>query len=403
MVHNSTMKQTTKKKRLLGVRFVGRPLLVVVILTLLAAAVVPTVRADRFDEQIRQLQQQNAQSRNALEDLRMQATSFQNAIDLLNGQIAQLTAQINANRAEQAKLQQQIDEAQAELDRQRAVLSADIKAMYVDGDITTIEMLATSRNLSDFVDKEEYRNAVQSKIQETLKRISKLQAELKDKKEDVDHLLKEQQSQQEQLDANRAEQNRLLTYNQSQQAEYNNQIKANNSRISELRRQQVIANLALFGGGITPGIPGGGGYPWGDAYCVHTGQVGGDCYNYDWYFRGGPWDPWGYGYRNCTSWVAYKLAADGKTGFTFMGNANNWPAAAQARGIGVSYGSGARAGDAVVNPQGYYGHVMYVEAVTDDGRVIISDYNRAGDGLYRGPDGSNPGVLNQSGLVFIHF
>ncbi|HSX31794.1 MAG TPA: CHAP domain-containing protein [Candidatus Saccharimonadales bacterium] len=397
------MKQKQKKQTTSWRRKSVRPLLVVVALVLLTAAAVPTVRADRFDDEIRQLQQQNATSRSSLDDLKLQATSFQNEVDLLNGQIAQLSAQIAANQAEQAKLQAQIDEAQAELDHQRGVLSADIKAMYVDGDITTLEMLATSRNLSDFVDKEEYRNAVQSKIQETLRRISKLQADLKDKKEDVDTLLKEEQSQQTQLDSDRAEQNRLLTFNQSQQSEYNNQIKSNNAKISELRRQQVLTNLALFGGGITPGIPGGGGYPWGNAYCLHTGQVGGDCYNYDWYFSGSAWDPWGYGFRNCTSWVAYKLASDGKTGFTFMGNANNWPSAAQARGIGVSYGSGARPGDAVVNPKGFYGHIMYAEAVTEDGRVVVSDYNRAGDGLYRGPDGGNPGVLSQSGLVFIHF
>ena len=46
---------------------------------------------------------------------------------------------------------------------------------------------------------------------------------------------------------------------------------------------------------------------------------------------------------------------------------------------------------------------MYVEAVTGDGRVIVSDYNRLGDGLYRGPDGGNAAVVSQSSLVFIHF
>ena len=402
MVHK-TMKQKTKNKKTIAQRFITKPVLLVAVLAITVATIVPTVRADRFEEEIRTLQQQNSQSRNTLADLQMQASSFQNAVDLLNGQIALLTGQITTNQAEQAKLQDQINQAQAELDRQREVLGADIKAMYVDGDITTIEMLATSRNLSDFVDKEEYRNAVQSKIQETLRRISKLQAELKNKKDVVDQLLKEQQSQQQQLDAKRAEQNRLLTYNQSQQNDFNNQIKANQSKIDELRYKQVLANIALFGGGVTPGIPGGGGYPWGNAYCVHTGNVGGACYNYDWYFNKGAWDTWGYGFRNCTSWVAYKLALNGKTGFSSMGNANDWPAAARARGIGVSYGSGARAGDAVVNPAGYYGHVMYAEAVTEDGRVIVSDYNRAGDGLYRGPEGGNANVLPQSGLVFIHF
>lgn len=378
-------------------------LMAAIIVTGAAVFVVPTVRADQFDAQIRELQAQNADKRNSLQLLAMEATSFQDAVNRLNAQIGSLQAQIDANQAEQVKLQQQIEQAQAELDRQRKMLGADIKAMYVDGEPTTLEILASSRNLSEFVDKEEYRNAVQAKIQETLKRITKLQGELKTKKESIDRLLAEQQAQREQLDASRAEQNRLLTFNQQQQNEFNGQIKLNNSRISELRRQQVIANLALFGGGVQPGIPGGGGYPWGNAYCYWTNRVDGDCYNYDWYFNGGAWDPWGYGFRNCTSWVAYKLAADGKSGFGGLGNANQWPGGARSRGIGVSYGSGARAGDAVVNANGFYGHVMYVEAVTNDGRIVVSDYNRAGDGLYRGPDGGNANVLSQAGLYFIHF
>jgi surface antigen/peptidoglycan hydrolase CwlO-like protein len=398
----SLMKQTSSHKNLRR-RSSGFFTLLTAIVTVVAVSLVPTVWADQFDEQIRQLQAQNADKRSSLQLLAMEATSFQDAVNRLNAQIGALQAQIDANQAEQVKLQQQIEQAQAELDRQRRMLGADIKAMYVDGDPSTLEILASSRNLSDFVDKEEYRNAVQAKIQETLKRITKLQAELNTKKIAVDRLLAEQQAQRQQLDASRAEQNRLLTYNQQQQNEFNGQIKLNNSKISELRRQQVIANLALFGGGVQPGIPGGGGYPWGNAYCYWTNQVGGDCYNYDWYFSGSAWDPWGYGFRNCTSWVAYKLAADGKSGFSGLGNANTWPGRAQSRGIGVSYGNGARAGDAVVNANGFYGHVMYVEAVTDDGRIVVSDYNRAGDGLYRGPDGGNANVLSQAGLYFIHF
>lgn len=361
------------------------------------------VSADRFDDEIRALQSRNAENNNALEQLTMEATSFQAVVNKLSVQINQLQSQIDANQAEQANLQRQIEEAQAELDRQRNTLAEDIKTMYVDGEPTTIEMLATSRNLSDFVDKEEYRSAVQKKIQDTLKRVTKLQEEMKEKKVAIERLLQEQQAQRSELAGNRAEQNRLLTYNQQQQDGFNSQIKDNNAKITELKRQQVIANLAMFGGGVQPGIPGGGGYPWGNAYCVHTGQVGGACYNYDWWFDGRAWDNWQYGFRNCTSWVAYKLFSDGKSGFSGLGNANQWPGRAAARGIPVSYGEGARAGDAAVNPNGYYGHVLYVEAVTEDGRVVVSDYNRAGDGLYRGPEGGNAGVLNQSGLVFIHF
>lgn len=362
-----------------------------------AFSVVPQVLADRFDEQINELRDQNAGNQSALSALKVEASSFQDAINKLQAQINTVQAQINENVAKQNDLQAKIEESQRELDRQRGILGENIRVMYVEGQITTIEMLATSKNLSEFVDREEYRTAVKNKIQETLKKITKLQNELKEQKVQVERLLAEQKAQQTQLDYSRSEQTRLLTFNQSQQADYNAKIKDNNAKIADLKRQQVIENLKLFGNGSQPGIAGGGGYPWGNAYCVHTGKVSGDCPNYDWYFNGNPWDPWGYGYRNCTSWVGFKLAADGKSGISNLGNANQWPGRARARGFSVTEGQGAKVGDAAVSMSGYYGHVMYVEAILDDGRVMVSDYNRGGDGLYR------EGIRAQSGLVFIHF
>ncbi len=367
------------------------------------AMLVPMARADQFDQQINQLRADNAQKQQQVHDLELAADSLQSTIDNLQNQINALQSQISANQAKSDDLQRQIAAAEVELAKQRKLLGEDIKVMYLEGQITTLEMLASSKDLSEFVDKQQYRESVKNKIKDTLDRVTALKLQLKTQKDEVERLLKEQQSLHDQIASQQAEQQQLLGLNQGQQAAFNSQIQDNRNRINDLRRQQVLENIRLFGGGVQPGIPGGGGYPWGNAYCKWTGSVSGDCYNYDWYFNGGAWDPWGYGFRNCTSWVAYKLASDGKTGFSSMGNAANWPGAAQARGIAVSYGGGARAGDAAVNPSGYYGHVMYVEAVTSDGRIIVSDYNRLGDGLYRGPDGGNAGVLSQSGLVFIHF
>lgn len=397
-VHKTNMKLKNRKKPFTYKK--ARTLSVLAVAALLVAgfSVVPrAVLADQFDQQINELKAKNANNQGVVSALKVEASSYQDAISKLQAQINVVQAQINANVATQNDLQVKIEESQRELDRQKSVLGENIRVMYVEGRISTIEMLATSKNLSDFVDKEEYRTAVKNKIQETLKKITKLQNDLKEQKLQVERLLAEQKSQQQQLDYSRSEQSRLLSLNQSQQSDYNAQIKDNNSKIADLKRQQVIENLRLFGGGSTPGIPGGGGYPWGNAYCVHTGRVDGPCPDYDWYFNGGPWDPWGYGYRNCTSWVGYKLAADGKTGISNLGNANQWPGRAKARGFSVSEGGGARVGDAAVSMSGYYGHVMYVEAILDDGRVMVSDYNRGGDGLYR------EGIRAQSGLVFVHF
>jgi surface antigen len=378
-------------------------LLIVLIGGFVASPLVQIVQADRFTEQINQLKNENAQKEQVVQALQVEADSIAGVIAGLQAQIDGLQAQINVNQAKANELQKQIAEAEIELAKQKNLMGQNIRAMYLEGDITTLEMLASSKNLSEYLDKQQYRDAVKDKIKDTLDRINILKAQLKSAKEETERLIQEDNRLKAQAAANKAEQNRLLNFNQAEQAAYNEQIKDNQAKIADLKRQQVLENIRLFGGGGAPGIPGGGGYPWGNAYCVHTGQVGGPCYNYDWYFNGGPWDVWGYGYRNCTSWVAYKLAADGKSGFTYLGNAAQWPGGAAARGFGVDYGGGARAGDAAVNPNGYYGHVMYVEAVLSDGRVVVSDYNRLGDGLYRGPEGNSSGVLSQSGLVFIHF
>jgi surface antigen len=356
------------------------------------------VFADRFQEQINQLQAENSKKQGQVEVLQVEADSIQGVIAGMQVQINGLQKQISDNQAKSDALKVKIAEAEAELQRQRDVLGQNIKAMYLEGDISTLEMLASSKDLSAFVDKQQYRNSVKDKIKATLDKITALKLQLNAQKEETERLIKEDTRLQQQIAAQKSEQNRLLNMNQAEQAAYNDQIQGNKEKITELKRQQVLENIRLFGGGNSVGVPGGGGYPWGNAYCVHTGQVGGACYNYDWYFNGGAWDPWGMGYRNCTSWVAYKLAADGKTGFSYLGNANQWPSGAAARGFSVDYGQGARAGDAAVNPNGYYGHIMYVEGVLDANRVVVSDYNRLGDGLYRGST-----VLNQSSLVFIHF
>src|SRR6266511_2916509 len=120
--------------------------------------------------------------------------------------------------------------------------------MYVEGQITTIEMLATSKNLSEFVDKEEYRNTIKNKIQATLKSINDLQNKLKEQKLQVEHLLGDQKTQQAQLDSSRAQQAGLLNLNQSQQADFNSKIAANQSQISGLRKQQAAENARLFAG-----------------------------------------------------------------------------------------------------------------------------------------------------------
>jgi surface antigen/peptidoglycan hydrolase CwlO-like protein len=356
------------------------------------------VHAQSLQEQINDLQSENNEVKSQVNALKIEAASYQDAINQLQGLINQYQAEINARQAESERIQAEIVVAEAELVRQKDLLGQNIKAMYLEGDISTIEMLATSKNLSDFFDKQQYREVVKNKIKTTVDKITTLKAELQTKKEEVERIIKQQEELRAATAVQKAEQSRLLNFNKSQQAEFNAQMKENQTKINELKRQQAIENARLFGG--SGGLLGGGGYPWGLAPCVHTGQVEGNCYNYDWGINGNPWN-WqtgGYGYRNCTDWVAFRVRVAGGYVPAGLGNAKTWDDRAPSYGYTVS--STPREGAAAVSNSGFYGHVMYVEAVNLDGSIVVSDYNRAGTGKY---DMNELSAATASNLRYVYF
>jgi surface antigen len=107
------------------------------------------------------------------------------------------------------------------------------------------------------------------------------------------------------------------------------------------------------------------------------------------------WQNGGYGYRNCTDWVAWRVKTAGGYVPSGLGNAKYWDDRASAYGFTVS--SAPRVGAAAVSNYGYYGHVMYVEAVNDNGTITVSDYNRAGTGKY------DINSISSAGLMFVYF
>lgn len=329
--------------------------------------------AATLQQQIDALNAQNSQTRSVVQGLQAQAASYQDAINQLQQQISGLQASINANVAQQAQLQQQITEAQNEINHEKTILADDVKTMYVDGTPSTLEVLATSKNLSDFVDKQEYRTAVQNKLQDTLNKIAALQAELQDKKAAVDQLLGEEKDQQAQLASAQAQQAAMLNYNQAQQASYNAQIQANSSKISQLRAQQAAENAKLGNGLIYSGSCGGG-YPadakgpYGNWGCNHP--------------MDNTIDNWGLYNRECVSYAAFKVyqAYGSMPYWGGRGNANEWPGNARAAGIPVD--SHPTPGSVAIWDVGAYGHAMWVEAVNANGSILVSQYNYSYDGRY---------------------
>ena len=344
------------------------------------------VSSSDCQSQINSLSAQNDQAQNSLTQLEVQAGSYEAAIAALQGQINTLQNQIDADQAQQAQIEQQIAQNQQKLEQQKQTLAADLKAMYVNGQMSNVEMLATSNNLSDYIDKQEAYSKVQDNIQNTLDQITALQKQLQTQKAQIDQLLTALNTQQSQLAAARNAQNSLLSYNESQQANFNNQIASNQAQIASLRRQQAsMIQSGTRGVYIPPASGGSGGacdagngngrYPmsWCNAAqdTVATIPYSSDPIN-----------------RECTSYAYwYFTQVEGHTDFRATGNANQW-----AYTSNYPVHAAPAVGSIAVETSGYYGHVAIVQAlpgqnyagnVVPDGYVLVSEMNYDWNGHFR--------------------
>jgi surface antigen len=362
-----------------------------VILALLGVAAIgmvatPVVYASSLQDQINAISQQQSNKQSNKNQLGVEASSLQDAISKLQAEISNLQTQIGANEQKRDDVQAQITKAEADLAQQRQALGESLKAMYVDGSISSLEMLASSQNINDFVDQEQYQQSVQGQVQHTLDSIKQLKAKLDSDKATLERMIADLSTMRATVASQQAEQTRLLGLNQQQQADLDSQIKADGSKLADLRKQQAAENARLGGGKIPAGIPGGGGYPGVWAFAAQDTII----------------DSWGMYNRECVSWTAYKVAASGRymPYWGGYGNANQWDDNARRAGIPVD--GNPREGDVAVSNSGSFGHVMYVESIGGDGSVYVSDYNQQYDGLYR-EYWITADTVRSRGLVFIHF
>ncbi len=323
-----------------------------------------------------ELQKQIDEGNQKVKELSAQADSLQKKLAELNNQISQVSAQIELTSIKISELTNKLEDASKELERQKALLKASMRELYVTGDVSTIEMLANSNNFSDFVNEQKYLEQLKTGIQDSTKRVVALKQQIEEQKAEQEKLKEQQEGQKEQLSGAKSEQAFLLDKTKGDEAAYKAQV-------NELQEAQRAINAELASRlrvrGLTTG--GSGGYPAVWANAPRDSLV----------------DNWGMYNRECVSYTAWKVWATGRNMpyWGGHGNANQWPANARAAGIPVD--GTPRAGDVAISMAGYYGHAMYVERVNSDGTIFVSQYNFAVQGEY------SEMTIGTGGLYFIHF
>ncbi|HSE61016.1 MAG TPA: CHAP domain-containing protein [Candidatus Saccharimonadales bacterium] len=355
----------------------------VVVAALLAVSIpLSSVHADSYDAQIRALQQEQAALQAQAAQFRQQADTLQNQLNALQAEANILQGQIDLNNAKLGQLNEQITQTEKKISNQQKVLGDNLVTIYLDSSVTPLEILASSSSISDYIDQQEYRDTIRSQLQDSITTVKKLKEDLGKQKKDLENVIADQNVRRQALADKQSEQQTLLAQTQGQEAAYQQLAASRNDRIRQLRLEQAAAN-AKWGGSVSY-EPRGGGYPsyWADIPMDST------------------LDNWLMYNRECVSYTAFRIGASGRYQPTGFGNAIQWPGAARARGIPVDRSP--RAGDIAVWPVGYYGHVMYVEAVSNDGSIYISEYNFDWTGRYSERTISR-GTWQAQGFEFIHF
>jgi surface antigen len=348
----------------------------------MVAVLIRPVSADQYDDKIRALQADMRRYQAEADRLNNEASTLANAISQITNEKNAIQAQLDVSQAQHDKLVLQIADTETAIKENQDALGAILADLYIDDNISPIEMLASSENIGDFLNKQEYRSSIKDELGATIQKVKSLRKELTAKREEVKVVLETQKAARDQLAVKEAEQSRLLAQTQNDESKYQGMIKDSAAQIAEAKATQAAIRSRLNSTGGYSLVAAGSlsDYPWNSSNCPMWGYLstgGAD---------GNGGDGRGYGCRQCASYVAWRIAKE--TGVYYRwGNAVNFTGNAKAAGY-QDLGMNPQPGSiAVMNPakagQGF-GHVAWVESVSGN-NVTVSQYNYdygQGYGLY---------------------
>jgi peptidoglycan hydrolase CwlO-like protein/surface antigen len=364
--------------------FLGKSLVVLAVITFAFIAPLESIQkvsADQYDDKINTLQQQVNQYQSQVSQLNDQALTLQNALAQIDNEKAVIQAQIDLSQAKYDQLTAQIVDTENKIKTGQQALGTTIANLYVDGSVSPLEMLASSKNISDYLDKQQYQSSIRDQLTTTIKKVQSLKLQLDKQKSDVTTTLNQQKDAQNALLAKKAEQQSLLAQTQGQESGYQSLIGSNTAQIASARATQAALRARSSSTGGYTLVDGGSlaGYPWDGSNCpmLYYYSTGGSDGN------GG--DGHGYGCRQCVSYVAYRVAKATGVYYEDLGNGGD---AAQSLVIKHHWTNlnGTPQAGSVASLWGNPGHTAYVEQVSADGlKILVSQYNfdyGTGFGMY---------------------
>ena len=387
-------------------------------------------RQKRIDELTTQIDKQVQDARK----LNSQNKSAASQIAALKRERDYLQKQMVKNQQDQITLSESVANTAKAIKLQQDILGTIMADAYVDGTISPLEMLASSRSVADFIDKQTYQNAISHQLSNSLTKIKNMKKQLIADQAQLKQIAGEQYNQSLALTKQQKDQEALLVVSEGKGAKLTRMTAkmAQEKKQLQTSQQQVISSFMVGAEQVsdgtlstpdsdptpprkpiavakpptpiakpaptppsvqTPGpapapkptpkpapskptpAPAPKPKPAPPKVILRNGGYPNylnNCYVDSNALSYGI-DPWGYGCRQCVSYTAWKVLQKTGRAAMYWGNAKQWPASA--RRAGYRTGSAPRVKSVAVMTSGYYGHVAWVESINSNGTLNISQYN----------------------------
>ncbi|MDP4119844.1 MAG: peptidoglycan DD-metalloendopeptidase family protein [Bacillota bacterium] len=234
-----------------------------------------------LQQQKQELQDKGAQIDQQLQQAKSDLSNKQSLKTALEQKISNVQQQIDLLNQTIDRYNQKIDEKQSEIDSQQSQIQADyttlrarIRAMYISGDVSSLEIILGSKNFNDFVDKaylvQQISNSDKKMIDGMKAQIDKItseKADIQSEKDTVSDSVSQEESKKDELNGLMQQCNSVIADLQSktsklQQDEDENSSQAQqlSDKMAEIQRQYT----ADHGGTSTtsPDVKSNGIYTW---------------------------------------------------------------------------------------------------------------------------------------------
>lgn len=184
------------------------------------------------------LEAQIKASQSEADRLGREANTLQNVLNRLSAEKAAIQSQIDLNQAKHDQLTEDIAANERKIAQQQKVMSNAISDLSSESTTSPIELLASSTNIGDYIDQQEYSSSVRDQLDTSIKQIKKLKEELAKQRKEVETILAQQKVQRDELAGKEAEQAQLVAATRAQEADYQ-------ALVGSLQQKKQAAESAL--------------------------------------------------------------------------------------------------------------------------------------------------------------